>query len=767
MKTCPCFSEMKMGFLEKRKFERLDLPIAGMTCAACVKRVQSALGKVPGVISADVNLATEIASVSFDPERVNIQELKLAIEEAGYRVLDTGDRDIIDKEREALFRNLKIRFIVGLCLVIPLFILCYWKQLGLSILWDIDRNLNFLIQMILQSPVQFWVGWQFYRGAWSALKHRTSDMNTLIAVGTSSAYLYSVIVTLFPGIFSAKGLIGDVYFDTSGTIIVLVLLGRILEARAKGQTSLAIKRLLGLRSRSARLLRDGREVEVPVEEVQIGDTVIVRPGEKIPVDGIVLEGNSAVDESMVTGESIPVEKRPGSEVIGSTINLAGMFKFKATRVGKETFLAQIIKMVEEAQGSRPPIARMADIIASRFVPGVMGVASLTFLMWLIFGPPPALTYGLLNFVAVMIVACPCALGLATPTSIMVGTGKGAENGIFIKSGEALEMVHRLTTIVLDKTGTITKGEPTVTDIVSVGRLNEEEILRIAASAEMGSEHPLGKAIVKKAMEKEVSIENIENFNALPGYGLEVTLKNIKVLMGNLQLMKERGIYLNNIEKDWDLLSSQGKTCIFLALDGKLEGIIALSDTLKDGSLEAISALKGLGLEVVMLTGDNARTAEGIARKVGVDRIISEVMPKEKLNEVNRLKAEGKKVGMVGDGINDAPALVQADVGIAIGTGTDVAIESADIVIISGDLRGVVTAIALSRATIRNVKQNLFWAFAYNMILIPVAAGALFPFFGVLLNPIFAAGAMGLSSITVVSNALRLKRFRPPEIKILN
>jgi Cu+-exporting ATPase len=534
-----------------------------------------------------------------------------------------------------------------------------------------------------------------------------------------------------------------------------------LEARAKSQTSEAIKKLIGLQAKTAVVVRDGREAEIQLEEVQIGDTVIVRPGEKIPVDGVVLEGHSSVDESMVTGESIPVEKIAGEVVIGATLNKTGTFKLKATKVGKDTMLAQIIQMVQEAQGSKPPIARLADTIASYFVPAVIGIAVLTFIIWYVLGPTPALTYAVLNFVAVMIIACPCALGLATPTSIMVGTGKGAEHGVLIRGGEALEMAHKLNTIVLDKTGTITKGEPTVTDVMEIGKVRQEEILRLAASAEKGSEHPLGEAIVNKANEKELELEPSTDFNAIPGYGIEATIGGKKVLLGNMKLMKDKAISLGDMEQRAQDLSREGKTPMFLAVDRALAGIIGVADTLKENSKTAIAALKQLGLEVVMLTGDNQRTAEAIARLVGVDRVLAEVLPEQKAQQIKTLQAQGNKVGMVGDGINDAPALVQADVGIAIGTGTDVAMESADITLITGDLTGVVTAIALSRATVRNIKQNLFWAFAYNTILIPVAAGVLFPFFGILLNPIFAAAAMGLSSLTVVSNALRLRRFGPP------
>jgi Cu+-exporting ATPase len=625
----------------------------------------------------------------------------------------------------------------------------------------LSHEKNFFIQFLLGTPVQFWAGRQFYAGFWKALRHKTSDMNTLIAVGTSAAYLYSLIVTFFPHSIMVEGLMLDVYFDTSAAIIVLILLGRYLEARAKGRTSEAIKKLIGLQPRTARVIRNGDEVDLPVSEVVAGDLVVVRPGEKIPVDGTVREGYSSVDESMVTGESLPVEKKAGDTVIGATLNKTGMFKFEAIRVGKETVLAQIIRLVQEAQGSKPPIARMVDVIASYFVPGVILIAIATFVLWALFGPPPAFTYAFLNFIAVLIIACPCALGLATPTSIMVGMGKGAENGILIRGAEALEIAHQLNTIVLDKTGTLTRGEPSVTDVIESEGFTKQEVLFLAASAEKGSEHPLGEAIVKKAKEENLNLIDPKDFQAIAGHGIEAMIDSRRVLLGNLRLMEERGIRLNGWVRKAEELSGRGKTPMYLAVDGKVAGLICVADTLKENSKEAVETLHRMGLEVVMLTGDNERTARAIASQIGIDRVLAEVLPERKAEEVKRLQTEGKKVGMVGDGINDAPALAQADVGIAIGTGTDVAMESSDITLIGGDLRGVVTAIALSKATIRNIKQNLFWAFAYNTILIPVAAGALFPFFRVLLNPIFAAGAMAFSSVTVVSNALRLRRFRAP------
>ncbi|MGD2096994.1 MAG: heavy metal translocating P-type ATPase [Desulfobacterales bacterium] len=749
--------------------EKVTLPVHGMSCASCVKKVESALNGLDGVVKAGVNFATERATVQYIPGTVALEDFKKAVKDAGYEILDTGrveKQDVVDQERaarEAEFQKLKRKFISGLVLVIPVFLLAYWKMLGLDRLYSLNREVNFFLQLIFQTPIQFWVGWQFYSGAWKTAKHGSADMNTLIAVGTSSAYLYSVLAMFFPHLFSAQGLMAEVYFDTAGAIIVLILLGRLLEARAKGQTSEAIKKLIGLQAKTARVVRDGREEDIPVEEVEIGDRVVVRPGEKIPVDGIVKEGHSAVDESMVTGESIPVEKHADDEVIGATINKTGTFQFEAVKVGKDTMLSQIIKMVEEAQGTKPPIARLADIIAGYFVPVVIGIAIVTFGIWYFLGPAPALTYAVLNFVAVLIIACPCALGLATPTSIMVGTGKGAESGVLIRGGEALETAHKLKAIVLDKTGTLTEGKPSVTDIAAFDGFKEDEILRYSASAEKGSEHPLGEAIVNRAMEKNLALISPEKFNAIAGHGIEATIENKSLLLGNLKLMRNRGVPTSELDEQADTFSKQGKTPMFVAVDEKPAGIVAVADTLKENSKAAVAALHSMGIEVAMITGDNKRTAEAIADQIGIDRVLAEVLPDGKADEVKKLQAEGKKVAMVGDGINDAPALAQADVGIAIGTGTDVAIESSDITLISGDLKGVLTAIALSRATIRNIKQNLFWAFAYNTILIPVAAGILFPFFGILLNPIFAAAAMGLSSVTVVSNALRLRRFRVPAL----
>ena len=741
---------------------KVTVPIKGMTCAACVKKVQDALASLDGVLSASVNLATEKATLEYSPSQVGMREFRNTLRDIGYDIIEIEQgEDIVEKEkreREEDYSKLKSKVILGACLTAPVFLLVFWDRTGMSSLIDIPKQVNFFLQFLIQTPVQFWVGWQFYTGAIAAARHKTTNMNTLITIGTSAAYIYSVAATFVPSVFAIKGYSAHVYFDTAATIIVLILFGRLLEARAKGKTSEAIKKLVGLQSKTARILNNGEEKDIPIEEVEIGDLILVRPGEKIPVDGVIKDGYSSIDEAMISGESMPVEKKAGDEVIGSTINKTGSFKFEATKVGRDTMLSQIINMVQEAQGSKPPIARLADKIASIFVPTVIGIATVTWIVWFFFGPSPAFTYALLNFIAVMIIACPCALGLATPTSIMVGTGKGAEQGILIRGGEALETSHKINSIVFDKTGTLTKGEPVVTGVIGLNE-NTEEVLFYAASAEKGSEHPLGEAIVNKAKQENITLKDPVDFDAVPGHGIMAKIDNRAVCLGNSYFMNDQNIDTGNLLQVAEQLSGEGKTPMYVAVDKEVIGLIAVADTLKENSVNAISALKKLGIETIMITGDNKRTAEAIGKQVGIDRILAEVLPEDKAVEVKKLQSEGRIVAMVGDGINDAPALAQADVGIAIGTGTDVAMEASDITLIRGDLNGVVDSIALSKATIRNIKQNLFWAFAYNTILIPVAAGVLFPFIGMLLNPMFAAAAMGMSSVTVVLNALRLRRFK--------
>jgi len=624
---------------------------------------------------------------------------------------------------------------------------------------SLSIKIRYIIIFILACPVQIWVGSQFYGGLVSVFRYRAADMNTLVAVGTLSAFIYSTAVTFFLDYFISIGIEPHVYFDTAAIIIVLILLGRFFEARSKSSASSAIKKLLKLRALKATVIRDGREEEIDIDDVVVGDMILVKPGEKIPVDGVIIEGGSAVNESMATGESIPVDKKPGDEVIGSTINLTGFLKFRATRVGKDTFLSQIIRLVEEAQTSKAPIQRLADKVASYFVPIVILIAVITFTVWFIWGPKPSITFALVNFVSVLIIACPCALGLATPTAILVGTGRGAENGILIKDASSLEIARRLDTIIFDKTGTITRGEPEVREIiVKKGSLinTSEQLLYIAASSELYSEHPLGKAIVKKAKDSGLKLKEPQEFISIAGKGIRAKVDDREILKGNLKLMMENKVPLGNLVEAAQKLSERGLTPVFVSVDNKPAGIIAFADALKNNAKDVVLRLKKLGLEVAMLTGDNRNTAYAVGEEAGIDRVISEVLPEQKAEEVKKLQREGKIVAMVGDGINDAPALAQSDIGIAIGTGTDVAMESSQITLIKGDLYGVLKAIILSRNTVRIIRQNLFWAFFYNIILIPVAAGVLYPFFGVLVSPIFAAAAMAFSSISVVSNSLRLR-----------
>lgn len=751
-----------LGYQVQEKAEtlgKITISIGGMTCAACVGRLEKALSALPGVIEASVNLATERASVHYQMDKVGKHEFKAAIENLGYQVRGFEEEGLADREREAREKEIyrqKKKFWVSLVLAgaISLGSMPEWFPWWPKVLQE------HWVLFILATPVQFWAGWQFYRGFWLALKHRSSDMNTLIAVGTSAAYLYSTVVTFYPDFFGVHGFKLGVYFDTSAMIIALILLGRMLEAMARGRTSEAIKRLMGLRPKTARVVRENQELDIAVEELRPGDLVVVRPGEKIPVDGIIREGHSAVDESMLTGESLPVEKTTGDSVMGGTLNKVGSFKFEATKVGKETALAQIIRLVEEAQGSKAPIQRLADRVASIFVPIVLVIALATFFLWMLMGPTPALTLSLLNFVAVLIIACPCALGLATPTAIMVGTGRGAESGVLIKNGESLEMIHRIQAIVFDKTGTLTQGKPAVTDILGHNGFKEEEVLGLAASLEKGSEHPLGEAIISAARERDLTFQEVEDFEAIPGKGIKGRIDEEIHLLGNLRLMEENRIEVAGVKGQIERLAGEGKTPMLLARNQTIAGIIAVADTLKPKSAEAVRALQGLGLEVIMITGDSPQTAQAIAAEIGIDRVLAEVLPWEKSLQIKKLQGEGKIVAMVGDGINDAPALAQADVGIAIGTGTDVAMESSDITLITGDLRAVVAAIQLSRQTIRTIKQNLFFAFIYNILGIPIAAGVLYPFWGILLNPMIASAAMAMSSVSVVSNSLRLRRFRP-------
>ena len=816
------------------RVETASYPVTGMSCAVCAGRVEKAAGGLPGVVQATVNFATEKLTVSYLPDSVGPRDIAKVVAEAGYTMMlpaagasPAEPGAAAEGARRKHVRTLRAKFIVSLAVGAVLMLMMLIPETWLSM----DRQ--WLVMFVLATPVQAWAGWQFYKGAWAGLKHRTSDMNTLIAVGTSAAYLYSVAVTFFPGAFeraAGAGFRTAVYYDSAVIIIGLILLGRYLEARAKGQTGAAMRKLMGLQAKTARavrfparatpsvvapacavtgstggpivteaagtadraLLAPPIELDIPVEEVQVGDVVIVRPGEKVPVDGIVVDGHSAVDESMLTGESLPAEKREGDEVIGATLNRTGSFRFRATKVGRDTALAQIVRLVEEAQGSKAPIQRAADYIASIFVPVVLAVAVVTFLIWFFIGPQPHFTLALLAFVSVVIIACPCAMGLATPTAIVVGTGKGAENGILIRSGEALERAYKLDTIVLDKTGTLTQGKPQVTDVIVVRAARvptdaepipmsdstdariltkpEAELVRLAASAERGSEHPLGEAIVDYARALGLELLDAGHFEAIPGRGVEATIPDDAdgstgggaakhVLLGNRQLMEERGYSLDGLGEVAERLATEGKTPMLIAEDGVLKGLIGVADVLKPDSAAAVQSLQSAGLGVYMLTGDNRRTAEAIARQVGITNVLADVLPDHKAQAIKDLQAAGKVVAMVGDGINDAPALAQADIGIAIGTGTDVAMETSDITLIRGDLLPIPTAIRLSRATMRIIRQNLGWAFGYNIALIPLAAGVLYPAFGILLNPIYAAVAMALSSVSVLSNSLRLRRFR--------
>ena len=830
--------------------ERIDIPIVGMHCASCVSRIESALTQTPGVLGTSVNLATNRASVEYDPGKTDLRSLVGAVKGAGYQaggsaraefVVDDSARPsgsaapleqylrrargVVDasfnlgtmqvrvdylsaatspaqiqreiesfgyrvrntapsgsetaEDSEAAARkeeldDIRRRFIVSAALSLPVLVMAmsHGRVAFLNVAW-----LNW-VELALTTPVMFYGGAQFFRGAWAAFRHRAADMNTLIATGTGAAYIYSIAATVAPGLFAgvARGAMAEmnatpgaapmvpVYFEAASVIVALILLGRLLEARAKGQTGEAIRRLIGLQPRTARVMRDEKgspaEVDVPLDQVVIGDIVLVRPGEKIPVDGVVLDGASAVDESMLTGESIPVEKSKGSEVFGATLNKTGAFRFEARKVGRDTVLQQIVRLVEDAQASKAPIARLADVISGIFTPIVLVIAVATFVVWFLLAPPDVrFTLAFVNAIGVLVIACPCALGLSVPTAVIVGTGKGAESGVLIKGGEALETAEKLQTIVLDKTGTITKGKPVVTDVIPEDALTSDELLAALASAERGSEHPLGEAIVAAASAKKLELTHASHFEAVPGRGISAVVSGRKVLFGNEGLLTANGIAVGHGADNVARLAAEGKSAMMAAIDGRFAGVIAVADEVKPEARGAISALKKMGLDVAMLTGDNRRTAEAVARAVGIEHVFPEVQPSDKANKIAELQSAGRIVGMVGDGINDSVALTKADVGVAMGTGTDVAIAASDITLLRGDLWGVVTAMELSRATMRTIKQNLFWAFIYNIIGIPIAAGVLYPVNGWLMSPILASAAMSFSSVSVVTNSLRLRRFK--------
>jgi Cu+-exporting ATPase len=739
-------------------------PVEGMTCASCVRRVEKALTRTPGVAEASVNLATERATVVYDPAATGPEQFAAAVERAGYRLgsppatptaqAAAEPADEREAERARRIADLRAKSLVSLAIGLVMMALMY---LPLGLPMDVLAP----ALLIAATVVQVWAGREFYSAAWAAARHGATNMNTLVALGTSVAYGYSAFVTLWPALAARWGFPFHLYFETAVIIIALILLGRWLEERAKGQTAGAIKALMGLQAKTARVVRDGAERDVPIEAVVVGDLVRVRPGEKAPVDGVIVEGRSALDESMLTGESLPVEKGPGDQVIGATLNTTGSFVFRATKVGRDTALAQIVRLVEEAQGSKAPMQRLADTISSYFVPVVLLLAALTFLGWLLFGPEPRLTLALQTTIAVLIIACPCALGLATPVAIMVGTGKAAELGVLIRGGEALEQARRIDTIVLDKTGTLTRGRPAVTEIVAADGWSEADLLRLAAAAEVGSEHPLGEAIVGRARERGLDLPAAEHFQAVAGHGVQALVAGREVVLGNRALMDRFGVNLAGLGERAERLAGGGATPMYVAIGGAAAGVIAVADTLKPESPEAVAQLKALGLAVWMLTGDNAATARAIAGQAHIDNVLADVRPEEKAAKVRELQAAGKRVAMVGDGVNDAPALAQADLGIAMGAGADVAMAASDVTLVGGDLRGVVASIALSRRTVATIKQGLFWAFAYNVILIPVAMGLLYPVTGLLLDPVLAAAAMAMSSVSVVTNALRLRGFRRP------
>ena len=747
--------------------KREVLKISGMTCAACSARIEKVVSKIEGVESVTVNLTTEKLSAYIDEEVADVQKIKAAVERAGFgwSELKEGSQQA-DEDRQKKEREINLlwkKFIVSAVFSLPLLYISMGSMLSFlsflpipEYLEPMNYPLNFaLVQILLTIPVLI-AGNRFYVVGFRAIRMKSPNMDSLIAMGTTAALIYSLYSTwqIYQG---NMGFVEGLYFETAGVIITLILLGKSMEAVSKGRTSEAIKKLMGLAPKTATVIKNGKEIEISIDDVEENDIVLVKPGAKIPVDGEITEGFTSVDESMLTGESMPVDKKVGDSVFAATINKNGLIRFRATKVGDNTALAQIIKLIEDAQQSKAPIAQMADIVSGYFVPTVFVIAIASFALWMLSGE--TLSFSLTIFVSVLVIACPCALGLATPTAIMVGTGKGAENGILIKGGEALETTHKINTIIFDKTGTITEGKPTVTDIITAGTVDSDSLLQITASAEKGSEHPLGDAIVKSAEDKGLELYPIEHFESITGQGINATIQGKQLLIGNIRLMQEMDIAVEAVLKGADTLAAQGKTPMYIALDSKLAGIIAVADVVKPGSAKAVKKLMEMGIEVAMITGDNRRTAEAIAKQVGITRVLSEVLPQDKSGEVKKLQQEGRRVAMVGDGINDAPALVQSDIGIAIGSGTDVAMESADIVLMHSDLMDVVTAIQLSKSTIRNIKQNLFWAFAYNVAGIPLAAGVLHIFGGPLLNPIFAAAAMSLSSVSVLSNALRLRRFK--------
>jgi len=751
----------KVGYDIADSNSKIEFRIIGMQSPHCEGVIKKSLSKLNGVSRVETSFAKGRAYIEYDASLINSNQLKKTVENAGYGVfVITESKDVEKEARIKELKTLKNKLIVGS--VLSLLVLFgslrdYFPSVPETFL------MNLYVQFILTLPIQFYVGAQFYKGFWAALKNKSADMNSLIAIGTSSAFIYSAIVTFFPNILAGT-IEKAVYYDTAAIIITLIILGRYLEAIAKSHTSDAIRKLIGLQAKTARVIRNKKEIVIPINEVVTGDIIIIKPGEKIPVDGIIMDGNTSVDESMITGESIPVEKRKGDIVIGATINKHGSFKFKATKVGKDTMLAQIIKLVEDAQSSKAPIQRLADKVSGIFVPIVVVISILTFIIWYFFGPAPAFTFALVNFVSVLIIACPCALGLATPTAIMVGTGKGAEYGILIKNAEALETAHKVNTIIFDKTGTLTKGKPEVTDVIDITK--NFNTLKYAALLEKSSEHPLADAIVNKAKERRIKLGKISGFKAIPGHGVKGKYQGKSILLGNRKLMKDNKININKYENSIKKLEEEGKTVVILSVNKKLIGFIGVADTIKENARDTVRRLQRMKRQVVMMTGDNERTAKAIAKQLGINYVLSEVLPEDKANEVKRLQSKRRIVAMVGDGVNDAPALAQANIGIAIGSGTDVAIETGDIVLIKNDLRDVVTAIDLSNYTIKKIKQNLFWAFIYNSAGIPIAAGVLYPISGFLLNPVIAAVAMASSSVSVVTNSLMMKRYKPKNFMLV-